>query len=103
MSEEIKGRLETAIANAGRMKMPLTEALYADALALITSLTAELTAARGEVARKDEALDGLVKWFSDPPQRMDDWGVGYFLPKSVEPDVQAALAALTPAEEGERG
>ncbi len=51
MSEEIKGRLETAIANAGRMKMPLTEALYADALALITSLTAELTAARAEVER----------------------------------------------------
>lgn len=107
MSEEIKDRLEKEIARAVRIdsiSLSVSVSDAQEALALITTLTAELTAARAEVERlrgagRDAYMAGFAAscegWNGEYPTEGGD-------PVAVGAQFDAWLAALTPAE-GERG
>lgn len=116
MSEEIKERLEK-LRREYRPSMAGDVCLswaadvapaLSEALALITSLTAELTAARGEVERLQRQHDRLraasvyvveaIALYPPSAGEDDDEEVPVRLA-----NLKYLRAALTPAEEGERG
>lgn len=116
MSEEIKERLEK-LRREYRPSMAGDVCLswaadvapaLSEALALITSLTAELTAARAEVERLRGQIDTSRKyWMRDAkealagdPRRLAN---RIALIEAGPVEWVQSDAALTPAEEGERG
>lgn len=40
-----------------------------------------------------DALKGLLQWFDEPPSKIDDWGVGWFVPANGLQDVLSEIAA----------
>ena len=112
MSEEIKERLEK-LRREYRPSMAGDVCLswaadvapaLSEALALITSLTAELTAARAEVARKDEALRAYMDVTTDAMKALlGRSNEELFIADRLHKAHDKARAAPTPAEEVEKG